>query len=57
MNISDVFRSECVRVGFDAADKEALLREIAREWTERGTFEKMAGSSLSYEELNRWFED
>ena len=34
----------------------SLLREIAREWTERGTFEKMASSTLSYEELNRWFE-
>jgi 2-methylisocitrate lyase-like PEP mutase family enzyme len=35
----------------------SVLREIAREWTEQGTFEKMARSTLSYEELNRWFED
>jgi len=35
----------------------SLLREIAREWTEGGTFEKMSESTLSYEELNGWFED
>lgn len=34
----------------------SLLREIVREWTESGTYERMARSTLSYDELNRWFE-
>jgi 2-methylisocitrate lyase-like PEP mutase family enzyme len=34
----------------------SLLREIAREWTGPGTYEKMARSTLTYDQLNRWFE-
>ncbi len=35
----------------------SLLRDIARELNTTGTYELMARSSLSYAEVNQWFED
>lgn len=33
----------------------SLLREIARELKETGTYELMSESSISYDEVNQWF--
>jgi len=33
----------------------SALREMAREWIGQGSYEKMARSTLGYDEINRWF--
>ena len=35
----------------------SLLREIARELSDKGTYELMAQSAISYEEVNQWFDE
>ena len=33
----------------------SLLRRMAREWKEKGTYATMSDSVVTYDEVNRWF--
>jgi 2-methylisocitrate lyase-like PEP mutase family enzyme len=35
----------------------SFLAEMAREWTEQGTYRKMMGGGLTYDQVNAWFGD
>jgi hypothetical protein len=35
----------------------SFLAEMAREWTDLGTYTRMMGGGLTYDQVNAWFRD